>query len=318
MMDTKVSSVAESMNIKASYKIMGSNSYRGSLYGSDVDLFSNLKGSKEQAIWKFFKSLFKKKHTFLFMDFKAGLDDRLVFNEGDKVNKYLENPLIPQKTKTTILKAKGEEQDSMIRSLYVLRWTVADIIKGETTLIDGSKKSFVDALKDDSIIKLDVAIVINDLFVDLTEVYGYKSTSIPLKSVVVALEDDVQKYHRSNTMKSLKRLYSYLSLTKKKAKLQKQLVALFNSPLGYANKLMNDVLFFIDVCEKHTIGFDLVQTNAQMFKDKYFKIEWSNAKFLKKLNSLKPTTYLKVFKELAEDLRSGLNPRAKAEFEGMD
>lgn len=321
MINSQVEKVANTLNITSSYKIMGSNSYRGSLYGSDIDLFTNMKGTKEEAIWIFFKKLFikqKEQNTFLFMDFKAGLDNRLVYNDGDKISKYVSNPLIPTKIKKEILNTKGDIQYNLIRSLYVLRWTADEIIDGKKTLIDGTTKSFVDALEDDTIIKLDVAIVVNNLFVDLTEVYSYKKNPVLKKQVMKELEMDINKYFRSSTMKSLKRLYSYLNLTNKKIKLQRQLLKLFNSPMGYANKLMNDILFFIDVCNKHDIPFDVIKNNGQMFKEKYFSIDWSNKSFVRKLNGITQSNYIKVFKELVENIRTNLNPLVKKEFEGME
>jgi hypothetical protein len=184
-------------------------------------------------------------------------------------------------------------------------------------MIDGKIKTFVDALKDDTIIKMDVAIVVNDLFVDLTEVYQYKQKPISKDKIVAELEADVQKYYRSNTMKSCKRLYSYLTATNKKKKLQKELLKLFNSELGYANKLMNDIAFFIDVCEKHDIDMDTIKKMSQLFKEKYFKIEWSNNSFMKRLNGVSKSNYLKVFGDLKEDIRSSLNPRVKEAFSKM-
>ena len=322
MIDNHITEVIDKLSISSKYKILGSNSLKGMLYGADIDIFSDIgETTKEEAIHKHFVNLFKSNDytdkRFLFMDFKCGLDTRLVFNDGDNVNKYLKNDLIPASYKKRILKATGDDRLKLIRDLFVLRWTPNEVIRGYKMLIDGSKKHFTDALLDDTIIKLDVCVIVGVSLIDLTEVYQYRQSSASKKDIEADLSNEINKYHMKNTMKSLKRLYSYLRLKNTKKKLQQELIDLFNSPLGFTNKLVNDIVYCVEVCEKHSLDWKLILDIIQQFKDKYFKLGFSNDKYAKRLDKATRSNYLKVLSELAEVIRKELNVLVKEEFKKM-
>ena len=80
---------------------------------------------------------------------------------------------------------------------------------------------------------------------------------------------------------------------------------------------MNDIVFFLDVCDKHDIPWDTIQNNIDIFKDKYFKLDSSKNTFVSKLNKLTETNYNKVLTDLVETLRVNINSETKAEFKKM-
>jgi hypothetical protein len=93
------------------------------------------------------------------MDFKAGLDKRLIYNFDDEdLNEYLKNPLIPAAHNRKIRAAKGEDSVKLIRDLFILRWSPADISAGSIKLVDGTEYSLEEALQDNTAIKLDIVI----------------------------------------------------------------------------------------------------------------------------------------------------------------
>jgi len=317
MLNKDSTNAIQKMNVVSKYKLIGSDSYKGLLYTSDIDLQGDLKGNTETKILNYFKKIVKSNDEFLIMDLKCGLDTRLVYKEEDDLKTYLSNPLIDKATRDKIEKATGETKVKLIRDLFVLRWTIDDIQNGKVKLIDGTYKLFVDCLKDDTMIKLDIAVPHNGTFIDINEVYSYKSRPVSQKQLVLDLEEDIDLYHHNNTLKSLKRLYSLLLLTKKKKKLQKQLEDLFNSTIGYSNKLMNDIVFFLKVCDKHYIPWETIQNNIDIFKDKYFKLESSKNTFVSRLNKATVKNYKKILTELAEVLRVNINRETKEEFKKM-
>jgi len=322
MMNKQVQDVADKISIHSTYKLLGSNSYRGMIYPSDVDLFSPDK-TKETSMWLFFKNLFTSKEyvrgDFLFMDFKAGLNHALLFDEEENVASYLERnkSVIPKDIQDGIKNSRGEERQDLMKDLYVLRWTPDEIIKGEKTVYGGSKISFENAVKDDTIIKLDVAVPTGYTFIDLTEVYTFQNKPISKAEMIRQLEEDVSFYSRRNTLKSMKRMYSVLKVNNTNKKMQKQLVDIFNSPLGAMNKLKNDIDYFIAVCEKHTIAWDVIQMNLQMFKHTYFNFEDSQPMFSKKIDDASKKDFIKILEELSDALRIIINQKAKIELEKL-
>ena len=73
-MDDRVSNIAHKFGISQKIKMMGSNSFKGLLYPSDLDLVSPIQDSAK-VLANYFQELFSKPLPFIFMDFKAGLDN---------------------------------------------------------------------------------------------------------------------------------------------------------------------------------------------------------------------------------------------------
>ena len=317
MLPVAVENVATKLTILGTVKLVGSNSFRGMLFPSDVDLQSPM--GPEDAVHKFFVKLFKgsdyKKGKFLFMDFKCGLDHKFLKLEDETDEELVARTkkLIPKATLSLMKKARGDAYKDLVDELKIIRWTPDEIVKGSKILADGSVKTFQEALKDESIIKLDVAVPSGFTFFDVTEVYSFRKKS--KEAVVKELESDVDHYADKNSLKAMKRLYSLLILENKHKKTQKELVEIFNSPLGARNKLFNDIQFFLRVTGKHEIDEQRIEENLQLFKQTYFGLEDSKPLYAKKLDRL--DSYRKTLTALSEDLRVEINREAKLLFKQL-
>jgi hypothetical protein len=236
MLNAKIGALVEKFAIKGKVKLVGSSQRRGALFTSDYDLLTELQG-RPAVLAHYFKKVMQEipKKDYYFMDMKCGLDKRLVYDFQD-LGSYLQNPLIPATYKRKILAAKGEEQVKLIRDLYILRWTPADITNGFVKLTDGTKYSLEDALQDDTIIKLDIVIPVGDRFAEVSEMYIYKQSEVENDEVLRSLADDIELFRHENTMKSLKRLYSIISLKNPKDYRLSKLDVFFNSEYGLLNK----------------------------------------------------------------------------------
>jgi hypothetical protein len=223
--------------------------------------------------------------------------------------------LIPPARLKALKKIKNkDEYNDEIEDLSILRWTLEQILKGEQQVFGGKVIMFVDALQDNTIIKLDVAVPHGTTFIDLTEVYQYKQEKSQ-KEVEKDLQKDIEFYSHRKTLKAMKRLYSLLLLRNEKKKVQRELVSIFNSPLGAKNKLMNDIDYFLDLTEKHDIGWSKIEQNLQMFKSMYFLNAESSPKFQKRIDNATAKTFRKVLMDMSHELLATINSQAKALFE---
>jgi len=72
-LNNEIGDIAHKFSIQHKLKLLGSNSYRGILYGSDYDFVSKIT-EPMKALSKHLQELFSKPLPFLFLDFKAGTD----------------------------------------------------------------------------------------------------------------------------------------------------------------------------------------------------------------------------------------------------
>lgn len=319
LINNRVMNIIHRFSIQSKIKIAGSNKYRGILYSSDVDIESKLSG-RAGALQEHFKKVFKNKALMskvYFMDFKCGWDERLIYDEDQtNLTTYLNNPLIPKSNKKEILKATGQAREDLIRDLFILRWTPQDIIKGKIKLIDDTYKSFVDCLNDDTRIKLDLVIPMDSGLVEMSEVYTYKQTPPTKQELIHDLEEDIKYYKSFDTLKATKRLFSLLKLENKNKSLQKKLVQLFNSEVGFINKIKNDLTLLMEVDNKHGIDFKDIQYASQIYKERLGRVAYINEKKILLLNTLTKQNYKKHILELLDYLLLILNKTTKTFLEG--
>jgi hypothetical protein len=204
------------ISIGQKYKIIGSSSLKNNRYFNDYDLNNYFKGNKD-ALTKItihFKNLFKNSYkdpnTWI-IDFKCGIDPNYNKNEDG----------------------------------YKLRWSRQDINKGYKVLKNGQKKYFKDCILDKTIMKLDYILLLNGIFIEISENYEIsidgKTNILNNTDIKEELKNEIQKYKSENKFKALKREFSLLKIEGKNQKKIKMYEDIFNSDLGYMNNIINQL-----------------------------------------------------------------------------
>ena len=310
MLNDAVGDLVEKFGIHGKVKLVGSQQRRGLLYVSDTDILTLLKDSPK-LLARYFKEVMHEipKRSYYFMDFKCGLDKRLVYNfDEDDLATYLKNPLIPRSYAKKVMEAKGEERVKLIRDLFILRWKPQDIIQGYIKLIDGTEYKMEEALLDDTIIKLDIIIPVADRFAEVSEMYIYKQQS---GDVAKSLAADIEMYRHANSMKSLKRLYSIIEMENKNDTRLVKLQDFFNSEYGLLNKSSNDLAILLLLTDKHEIPFEKIYANLQYVKENLSLTSVVSKPKILMLNKITKKNYRARVEKLIEYLRSKINPVAK-------
>ena len=319
MLNNKIGNLIQKFAVHGKVKLVGSQQRRGQIFTADYDILTQLT-DRPALLARYFKEVMLEipKKQYYFMDFKAGLDKRLVYDfNDDDLTAYLKNPLITPHYKQKIMAAKGEARVKLIRDLFILRWTPDDIVKGVKTLVDGSKYTLEQALQDDTTIKLDIVIPVGDRFAEVSEMYMYKQTAVNNNEILSSLADDIEMFRHQNTMKSLKRLYSVLELSDPKDKRLQKLELFFNSEYVLLNKCANDLAILLLLTEKHAIPFQKVVNNVQMIKENLASTAAASKEKLMTLDKVTSKNYRKIIEKLVAYLRGVINPVAKDLLRGI-
>jgi hypothetical protein len=109
-----------------------------------------------------------------------------------------------------------------------LHWSREQILKGRH-----GNALLADELKKDHMIKVDFVIVTAGGLAECSEVYYYKEP--PKKDVIKQLEQDIDDYLDTDSMKSLKRLVSILKYKKGNEAIIQKCLDFFNTEIGLVN-----------------------------------------------------------------------------------
>ena len=329
MLNKKTADVINSFGIKGRIRLIGSNSLRSTQYGSDYDIESIIKGVSLAKIAEHLQKEYAKASNNLdiwITDFKCGHDPRLVY-KGDytdqSLKKYLKNKLIKPAKRKAILGSSGEERIDLVRSLFILRWTAADIKKGEIKLIDGTTRSLETCLGDKTTTKIDLIVKVGNQFAEISENYYIKVgnqsnySAVPTKAEQMeSLEEDIHFYSKVDTFKSLKRLFSLFQLegkTKYKEQL-KTLVDFFNSQTGYLNKIKNEmVILEVLLKQPRKPRWEDVVANIQFIKSQIGDIYEIplNDKVFSDLDGVNPQNVLSIIQNLRSYFSEKINSQSK-------
>jgi hypothetical protein len=270
LLNNQIGNIAHKFAIQNKLKLIGSNSYRGFLFPSDYD-FSSKITEPIKALSQHIQELFSKPLPFIFLDFKSGTDPT--------------------------------QEDGK------LRWNPKDLENGYV-IIHGKKKTLEEAMREDMLIKLDYAVKLGNSYFENSIIFNTKyQTQKTKKEIETDLENEIKEYSKNNSMKALKRLYSLLKLQKKNKPLQQKLIDFFNSDVGLANKIANDLELFELIVESYDLPLQDIIDTTQMIKERLSTISWINPK---PLNTITKSNYKKVIKKEIEHIRSKINPLAKA------
>ena len=257
---------------KGKLKMIGSNSIRGMLFASDIDLECNIKNITPRHIVEYLRSaLVHKKNTHL-LEFKCGID------------------------------AHGQK----------LRWHSKDIIRGE---LHGVKLE--DALLEKKVCKADLIVRVGNTFEECSINYYIKIgprenfDKLTKNKIQEDLEADIQEYQHTNTLKSLKRLYSAMRLERPQNKpVLKRLEEFFNSSVGLLNKIKNDLEIVLKVLPLEP--WNVVCQNLQVIKQNLASIYGVPANKLIALDYLKRETARVELEALVRYLMCKINDASKS------
>jgi len=151
--------------------------------------------------------------------------------------------------------------------------------------------SFDDAIKQKSIIKMDVVTLLNGRFIEISEVYnvfldGKSNFNYSKNNVIKEIEQDYNKQiNDGNFMKALKRKFSLLNLQNKNKAVRDRLIEYFNSPIGLLNRCASDLATMLLVISHKKFDIDEIRGSLQMLKEQISSFPVENN--LEKISNLK-------------------------------
>lgn len=193
------------MRISTRQKLVGSASVLGNVITNDYDLNEMVQGQSIKKLQQMFIQKFASIHnspTHWIIDFKCG--------------EYNEEPI---------------------------RWDVKELKRGYKNIGGSRVLRFVDCLvQSDTKTKLDVVVLLNNRFVEVSELYyisvngkaNFSTDDFKIETVIKELSDDMNELiAEKNYFKALKREYRILSILKRDTSRQDMLTDLFNGKYGY-------------------------------------------------------------------------------------
>ena len=274
---------------------VGSYKYKVHSYPSDIDIFevykeccSLVKMQKNVAnkLSQIGRNIKKNKLMFL-ADFKCGIDHDMYFDFGEidymdkikiinydynilnvKLNQFRERKWITNEeyNELRLLAKKDINVENFIkiydkiRSFYLCRWNLDELIKGDKILRSGKKINLEEAITHDSIIKIDIWAPVNGNYKEITNIYYLiledknKNELIlnkKLSNYVESLTKDISKYASPkfrNSLKVAKRMYIKNNLLKKIEKMKK-LYPLFYSGIALINQIKEEMVVISEMIE---------------------------------------------------------------------
>jgi len=281
-------------------------------FPNDVDLFESHvcpNTNRKDVVTYYndkFQSVFKRciaSNLFVMTDFKIGVDKRfknLVQLSGnikknmDKIIQEIEisnlTHDVKQTLRTVLSQATRSEFRNILRSMYILRWNLKELLRRSKTLIDGTNITFEECLLHNSMIKMDVIYYDNcSIYIEAEIVYylangknhpiGYK-----LPDFEMSLLYDIHTKYRNNPIKQCKRIFNLQQLYLKHGKLRERII-----PNTYFQHIMSCKIVYI---EQLTSKYNILRTMTKLGHeiDSLFVIDL--------INSLLRCTELNLSKEL--------------------
>ena len=174
--------------------------------------------------------------------------------------------LKPSLTPVEFLKARKELRPNIVR------WTPAEVLAGQKTLVDGSTYTLEEAFSSPTISKLDViAFVQNNKYTEFSMLYQFEVNGTMLNPDTIGIEDslreDILYYTAANKpFKVLKRQFA-LAKFKHNNYLLKKLTPILNSDLGRLYSLSSDIGVLMDLLEgDHKVDLNKVRYEIDQFK----------------------------------------------------
>jgi len=234
---------------------VGSFKYKIHRYPGDVDIFEPVKicCTKDKAIATISTELqriaqkVKNHKTVYWGDFKAGMDLAFKPQESETFEHYRSRINI---SKTELDNLRDDFPEST-RSLYIIRWTADDVIKGFKILKSKKKLTLQEAITHDSVVKLDLWAPINGNYTEVTNLFLFiwveadgteHVLNAKLADRLESLNKDIAKYSNIdhyNPLKLAKRMW-IKALLLNNSRITKILAPLFASGAAQLNQIIGE------------------------------------------------------------------------------
>jgi hypothetical protein len=193
------------------------------------------------------------------------------------------------------------------------RWTLATL--------KSKKKLFLESLKQDAIIKLDLCYVINGEFVEITNNYFLHELGTPneldmskanaKKKAIKSLQEDIEEsLKEKNYYKAIKRIFA-CEVIENDDKVESKLLDLINSDYGRVYKVISDLKLVVRMIEQKfkPVSIELLIDNVQRIK--YFASVMSGQlvipdSTLAKLNELSKKKSALAIRRVIDDITGDL------------
>ena len=241
------------LSIGKKYRLAGSSLMKPILYNTDFDLQERVtkKGVGLTNYLKHMAEVFKEK-------FRAASKDPNVYITDFKCG--VDSFYDPEKQ----------------REKYILRWNKEDMKKGYKVVHGGRRRHLWECLLDKTTLKLDIVVLINNIFEEFSEIYfididGHKNYDETTKEdICKSIYDNYLKYTREGMpYKGLKRLYSVYKMNPKRhLRAIQNLTNFFNTESGliYKNKSQLGVLTEILKQKFREPDIQAVKNNLEIVK----------------------------------------------------
>lgn len=272
-------------------KVVGSYAYLNHKYPSDVDVFDkvvlNLNADDAatfyaQKFMNVMEILLVSHPNILIMDFKIGEDllIKKIYDNFDTLNNRIQLSKLLDSAQVEEIYSNDNPKETL-RNYVVLRWSPEEVLLGVKQLPRGRKLTLVEAIKQPSIVKLDITTYISDRYMSVEVFYnlGYKEGTggaggaggtlksnvkkdvsfYPLGDYAESIIKDIDKYSDVNSklyapLKVAKRLWS-LSRIANCESLFDSLAPLIMSDAAALNQIKSDLEIVSDIINLEPLNF---------------------------------------------------------------
>ena len=269
-----VVSIGKIMSLESKVNVVGSASIKRAVYYSDYDLFENVYGKSDRAVYNHFKNVFeiiRRSDNVVISDFKCGETNgtslRWTYEEMKNDNN------------------QGVTFAEALRHKSMIKMDIIALISGRFIEITEVYNIYLDG-------EPNMSPSVDDIVDDITKEYS----------------DEVRD---GNYMKALKRMFSLLKLKGEEPRKQDILLDYFNSPEGLVYRCKNDLETMYLVLDSPKFDLSEIRESLQLLKETISAFPVVNdlekISKIKKKNDMKP-----LLRKQINILKKHINEQAKA------
>ena len=228
--NNNIKKIVKLMSLKSKVNIVGSAKIKRSIYYSDYDSFSTVKGKNKNMIYNHFKSVFeiiKNSENTIISDFKMGeFRGKALRWDYEEIKKRENN---------------GITFEQALKMKSMIKMDVVSLLNGR----------FIEITE------------VYNIYID-----GSSNADYTKEKVRKELNDDMKEQIKDgNYMKALKRKYSLLNLDNNNKAVREKLIDYFNSPIGLLNRSKSDLETMLTVVQSKKFDIDEIRNSLQMLKE---------------------------------------------------